>query len=143
MAEKPHVLVVEDNPADVFLVEEALASAQLDCNVDVLRNGSQAIEFIEQLEADPARPRPAIVLLDLNLPKISGEEVLKRIRSSSACSAAKVLVISSSDTPADRRRAMQLGASGYFRKPSGLDEFMALGLKVRRLIDDKSENEPI
>jgi CheY-like chemotaxis protein len=100
-----------DNPADANLVEEALAEAQLDCRLSIVREGAQAIAFIDGLDADTARPRPDIVLLDLNLPKVGGEEVLKRVRPSPSCGAAKVPIVSSSDVPADRERAMALGAS--------------------------------
>jgi DNA-binding response OmpR family regulator len=71
----------------------------------------------------------------LNLPKVSGEEVLSHVRSSAKCRAAKVLVISSSDTAKDRERSIRLGANGYFHKPSNLEEFMKLGPRVRALLD--------
>ncbi len=132
---KQHVLLVEDNPADANLVEEALAEAHVDCSLHIVRDGLQAVQFIERLDADVSYPRPDLILLDLNLPKISGEEVLKRVRLSPRCGAAKVLIISSSDARSDRERALKLGASEYFRKPSGLDEFMALGPRVRRLLE--------
>ena len=81
----------------------------------------------------PARVRTCFSL-DLNLPKVSGEEVLNRVRLSVKCRAAKVLVISSSDTAVDRERSMRLGANGYFHKPSNLEEFMKLGPRVRALL---------
>jgi CheY-like chemotaxis protein len=67
---------------------------------------------------------------------IGGEEVLKRVRMSPKCGNVKVLIISSSDAPADRERMMKLGATGYFRKPSGLAQFMLLGTKIRAMIDE-------
>ena len=79
MRAEPQILLIEDNPADANRVEEALAEAQFTCQLSVVRDGLQAIQFIERLDADLARPRPDMVLLDLNLPKISGEEVLKRV----------------------------------------------------------------
>jgi len=133
--ERPHLLLVEDNPADADLVEEALAEAQLDCGLSIVRDGAQAIEFIESLDGDASRPCPELVLLDLNLPKVSGEEVLNRLRSSQKWRSAKVLVISSSNEPADRERSMKLGASEYFRKPSRLEQYMALGPLVRALLE--------
>lgn len=127
--ERLRVLLVEDNPADANLVEEAFAEAHLDCGLSIVHDGAKAIEFIEGLDADPSRLCPDLVLLDLNLPKVGGEEVLKHLRLSPRCKAAKVLIISSSDAPADRERSMRLGATGYFRKPSSLDQFMELGPK--------------
>jgi CheY-like chemotaxis protein len=115
-------------------VEEALAEERLDCGLYVVRDGAIAIDFIEQVDADDGHPCPDLVLLDLNLPKVSGEEVLKRVRVSPRCGRTKVLIISSSNAPSDRERAMALGATGYFRKPSSLDEFMQLGPKVREML---------
>jgi len=77
---------------------------------------------------------PDLVLLDLNLPKISGEAVLERVRLSPKYGTAKVFIISSSDAPTDRERAMKLGASGYFHKPSNLAQFMELGPRVRAIL---------
>jgi CheY-like chemotaxis protein len=129
---------VEDNPADINLVEEALEEVRLDCRLHIMRDGVRAIEFLERLDAEPDRPLIDVVLLDLNLPKISGEEVLKRVRMSPKCEGVKVLIISSSDIPADRERMMKLGASDYFRKPSDLAQFMLFGAKVRAIIEGAS-----
>lgn len=135
------VFLVEDNPADANLVEEALEEAGVDCDLQLLRDGVQAIERIERIDADPSQPAPDLVLLDLNLPKVGGEEVLKRLRSSRRCKSAKVLIISSSDVPADKERLLKLGASEYFRKPSALAQFMALGPKVRRILENARPSE--
>jgi DNA-binding response OmpR family regulator len=132
--EKPHVLLVEDNPADANLVEEALAEENLECDLSIMRNGAQAIEFIERLDSGSSHAFPDLVLLDLNLPKVSGEAVLERVRSSPKFGTAKVFIISSSDAPTDRERVMRLGATDYFRKPSNLVEFMELGPRVRAML---------
>jgi CheY-like chemotaxis protein len=136
--EKPNVLLVEDNPADINLVEEALEEAHLDCHLHIMRDGARAIKFLERLDAEPDHMPPDVVLLDLNLPKIGGEEVLKRVRMSPKCDGVKVLIISSSDLPADREHVMKLGASDYFRKPSNLAQFMLLGVKICAMIEDAS-----
>lgn len=135
---KPHdkavILLVEDNHADVTLVEEALSEAGVVCTLQVVTDGSEAIEMIERLDADASLPGPELILLDLNLPRVSGEDVLRRVRSKGRCQAIPVLVVSSSAAPVDRQRAMSLGATDYFRKPSSLDEFLELGPKVRDLL---------
>jgi chemotaxis family two-component system response regulator Rcp1 len=133
--DRPRILLVEDNPADANLVEEALAEARVECVLSILRDGAQAIQFIDRLDAGAADPEPDIVLLDLNLPKVEGAEVLKRLRSSPKCAAAKVLIVSSSDAPADRDRAMELGANGYFRKPESWEQFMELGPQILTLLE--------
>jgi two-component system, chemotaxis family, response regulator Rcp1 len=132
---KIHLLLIEDNPADANLVEEALDEAQLDYSLQLLDDGAAAMEFIGGLDADPSGASPDLILLDLNLPKVNGEEVLRRIRSSPKCSSAKVMVISSSDAPTDREGVMKLGVSEYFRKPSNLDQFMELGRRVRSMLE--------
>ena len=131
---KAQLLLVEDNPADVELVEEALAEAALDCGLSVVRDGRQAIDFIEHLDAGDDQCCPDLVLLDLNLPKVSGEEVLNRMRTSRKLRLAKVLIISSSDITSDKERLIRLGANEYFHKPSSLKQFMELGPKVRAML---------
>jgi CheY-like chemotaxis protein len=133
--ERPRVLLVEDNPADANLVEEALLEADLNCDLSVVRDGAQAIEFFERLDSGLSEEFPHLVLLDLNLPKVQGEAVLERVRSSPKYGAAKVFIISSSGATKDRERAMKLGANDYFRKPSSLAQFMELGPRVRAMLE--------
>lgn len=128
------ILLVEDNPADAVLVAEAFEEAQFDYAMTVVRDGEEAVAFFDALDADPSQDCPDIILLDLNLPKISGTTVLERLRASPRCAPIKVLIVSSSDAPADRQKAMNLGASDYFRKPSSLKEFMLLGAKVKSML---------
>jgi CheY-like chemotaxis protein len=132
---KIQLLLIEDNPADANLVEEALDEAHLDHSLQLLEDGAAAIEFIRRLDADPAGTAPDLILLDLNLPKVNGEEVLRRIRSSVKCRSSRVMVISSSDAPTDREAVINLGVSEYFRKPSNLDQFMELGRRVRFMLE--------
>ena len=128
--------MIEDNPADANLVEEALVEAELDCDLSIVRDGAQAIEFFERLDSGSSEKVPHLVLLDLNLPKVPGEAVLARVRLSPKYGTAKVFIISSSDAPIDRERVMRLGASDYFRKPSNLEQFMELGPRVRAMLED-------
>lgn len=127
------VLLVEDNPADANLVEEALTEARVDCGLEIVCDGTKAVEFIAGVENSDA-PCPDLILLDLNLPRMSGEEVLKRLRASSKCGCVKVLIVTSSDAARDRQRAMELGATDYFRKPSSLDGFLEIGPKIRTML---------
>lgn len=104
-AARPLVLLVEDNPADANLVEEALADAHVECGLEVLEDGTRAAEYIAQVESH-AMPRPDLILLDLNLPQMSGEDVLKRLRNSPGLKSVKVLIITSSNAASDRARAL-------------------------------------
>jgi DNA-binding response OmpR family regulator len=108
-------------------------------DVHVVSDGEVAIEFIATAEADPNSPCPDLLLLDINLPKRDGFEVLRRLHASAKCRDAPVLVITSSDSPSDRNEAADLGA-GYFRKPESYDEFMKLGGVLRKMLRDLGGN---
>lgn len=126
---------MEDNDADVFLVEEALTQHGLQTPVRVLRDGALAQDFIAQIDADPEEPVPDLFLLDLNLPKRSGLEVLAMIRQSRRSAAVPVVIMTSSDSPLDRQETRRLNADRYFRKPSGYDAFMEMGRVVREVLE--------
>lgn len=128
------ILVVEDAEPDVLLVREALERSGLDFELHVLDDGEKAVDFAESLDRDRTAPRPHVVLLDLNLPKKSGSQVLDRLRQSPACGHIPVVILTSSDSPKDKAKVGELGATRYFRKPSSLDEFMRLGEVVREVL---------
>src|ERR1700692_1980050 len=98
------LLLVEDNPADVFLVREALREESLNCDLEVVDDGEQAIQFFERVDAGGQAP-PDLLLLDLNVPRIGGEKVLERARKTRPCAGTLVVVITSSDSPRDRQKA--------------------------------------
>jgi CheY-like chemotaxis protein len=125
------ILVIEDNPADVHLIREALSDSRLVCDIHAIDDGEAALEHLLSVEGGQ-RPCPDAVLLDLNLPKVTGDTLLQKIRQSKTMSAVPVIVLTSSDSPRDRGQAERLGASAYIRKPSSLDEFLAIGGEVRR-----------
>jgi CheY-like chemotaxis protein len=120
------ILLVEDNPADIDLIKEALRHHQIDHALTILPDGEQAIALIEQLDADRA-PLPDIVLLDLKLPKRGGFDVLQRMRSSRRWPAVAVMVLTSSNAQEDKRRSSLLGAMEYIVKPHLFEEFLKIG----------------
>jgi two-component system, chemotaxis family, response regulator Rcp1 len=132
----PDILVIEDSKTDVFLIREALKSGQVSANVHVVRDGYAATKFFDAADADSSAPCPDVVLLDLNLPMKSGAEVLRHLRGSRRCRAARVLIISSSDSPRDRASVEGLEPAGYFKKPSDYGQFMTLGPLVKALLDE-------
>ena len=101
----------------------------------MVRDGHAATKFFDAADADPNAPCPALVLLDLNLPKKTGAEVLKHLRESRRCQAAQVLIVSSSDSVRDRASVQHLGAAGYFKKPTEYEAFMKLGPVVKALLE--------
>jgi CheY-like chemotaxis protein len=121
------ILLAEDNPADVYLIEEALREHEVAFEITVAEDGEAAMNMVTKGEV-----QPDIVLLDLNMPKRSGGEVLDRIRRD-ARSDIPVIVLTSSDSPSDREEALRLGATCYIRKPTGLDEFLEIGATIKRL----------
>jgi chemotaxis family two-component system response regulator Rcp1 len=138
-----NILLIEDADPDVFLVREALKSAGLDFQLTVLDDGEKAIHFIDALDRNGNEVCPQVILLDLNLPRCSGDEILDHIRHSERCKNVPVLVITSSDSPRDKVNVASLGASNYFRKPSRLDEFMRLGPLVRELVEADSKRRAV
>ena len=131
------ILLVEDTEPDVFLVREALRQAGLKFQLRVFDDGEKAVDFIDTLDRDKREVCPNLVLLDLNLPKKTGEQVLERMRRSPRCGTLPVIIVTSSDSPKDKAHTARLGATQYFRKPSRLDEFMKLGPLVRDLLDGR------
>jgi two-component system, chemotaxis family, response regulator Rcp1 len=105
----------------------------LPVQVYIAPDGERALDFIAQAEKNPAAPTPHLLLLDLNLPKIDGLEVLRKIRAGDKFNRIPVLVVTSSDSPADRNGAASLGA-GYFRKPVTYDEFVRIGPVLREFL---------
>jgi DNA-binding response OmpR family regulator len=138
-----NILLIEDAEPDVFLVREALKSAGLDFRLTVLDDGEKAIQFIDALDRSGNQVCPQVILLDLNLPRCSGDEILGHIRNSDRCKNIPVLVITSSDSPRDKVNVFSLGASIYFRKPSRLDEFLRLGPLVRELVEPDSSRHAV
>ena len=128
------ILLAEDNAGDVFLVREALRAHDVAVNLHVVRDGESAIQFIEAAERDAGSPCPQLALLDLNLPRKSGLEVLARLRLSAKCGHIPVAIISSSKSMLEATTITQLRADHFFTKPSDYDRFMALGAIVKNLL---------
>ena len=120
-------MVAEDNPADVYLLREALGQQQEDVELTVVIDGEEALDYIDARGRYRGTPRPDLFVLDLNLPKSDGSDVLKRIREKPELASVPVVVLTSSDSPKDRHTASTLGAASFLTKPSDLDQFLALG----------------
>lgn len=126
MSDKP-ILLVEDNPDDEALTIHALKSNKIGNAVIVARNGVEALDYLFGTGAYEGRDLqllPAVVLLDLKLPKIDGLEVLRRIRSEARTQLLPVVILTSSTEDEDRLKGYALGANSYVRKPVDFDEFV-------------------
>lgn len=133
MSREFEILLFEDNETDVFLVRLGLESAGVRFHLEVCSDGNEGLSRIRDCVEGRASC-PDLLLLDLNLPKKSGAQVLEHMRQSRRCRDVPVVILSSSDSPKDREQTAQLGATAYFRKPSRLDDFMRLGEIVRQLL---------
>lgn len=133
-----YIFLAEDNQADVLLVRQALRLHRIEHDLVVARDGAEALCHIERMGAPGGDPCPDLVLLDLNLPKADGVEVLTALRSQSACAETPVIVVTSSGAAKDRARMEGLGISSYFRKPVDLDSFMQLGAVVSQVMSART-----
>lgn len=125
------VMIVDDEPADVLLLRMALGQAGYACNVTTAGNGAEALEKLREC-AKAHRPGPDLILLDLNMPQMSGHEFLQKARQEPGVRLPPVVVVSTSDAERDVSAAYASGASGYLPKPVDIDE---LFVAVKRIED--------
>lgn len=130
------ILIVEDNRADLFLIRESIQAAGLEADLQTVQDGEKAIRFLEDADRNPNLPCPDLIVLDINLPKRSGREVVRQMRQSPRCARALVVVVTSSDSEQDRDEMAKLGARAYFRKPSDYASFLKLGELVKSLLEE-------
>ena len=132
---RPHsILVVEDNASDVFLLERALEQQHIDFQLTHLRDGAQALAFIRGEEPYASAPRPDLILVNMNLPKVDGEEVIRQIRGARRLDGIPVCIWSSSEFLHGGESVSRVGADEFILKPSGLEEFMQIGKTVKDLL---------
>ena len=126
------VLLVEDSPGDVRLTKEAFAEAKFLVNMHVAADGVEAMAFLRKAEGYADAPRPGLILLDLNLPRMDGREVLARLKDDDDLSVIPTVILTTSEAEIDIARVYQLQANCYLTKPSQLEEFEIL---VRSISD--------
>ncbi len=117
------ILLVEDNPADVRLTQEALKEEKLFIRLSVVGDGVQAMAYVRRQGEYAAAPRPDLILLDLNLPRKDGREVLKEIKTDDALKTIPVVVLTISKAEEDVMRSYDLHANCYITKPIDLNQF--------------------
>jgi DNA-binding response OmpR family regulator len=118
----------------VYLIREAILATRIRAELHVVDDGDKAVQFFDRIDRTEGAPCPALVILDINLPKRPGGEVLRHMRKSRKCCNAPVLVVSTSDSVQDREEMAGLGANAYFHKPSDYDGFMKLADIIRPLL---------
>ena len=125
------ILLVEDDPDDVLLTRKALDEGKMLNNLHVVRDGVEAMDFLHQRGGFSGTPRPGIVLLDLNMPRKDGREVLAEIKSDEQLKSIPVIVLTTSEAEQDILKTYSLHANAYITKPVDPDEFV----KVIRSFD--------
>ena len=132
IAQKREILLAEDSTADVRLMQEVIKECGLDCNLHVVEDGSKVVDFLMHRAGFESAPRPDLILLDLNMPREDGYDVLTEIKSSRDLRLIPVIVLSSSSSAVDIRSAYQLNANCYISKPASMIDFV----KVMKSIAD-------
>lgn len=132
------VLLVEDSASDVFLFREALIQNGIKPQLFVAEDGDEAIVLLEEIDHSQIAC-PDLIVLDLNLPKKTGFDVLQRVRLSPKCGRKPVVMLTSSDTARERNAAARLGITSYMKKPADLGEFIEIGERLKKVLLTGSE----
>ncbi|ORJ54904.1 response regulator [Geothermobacter hydrogeniphilus] len=120
------ILLVEDNPADVRLTKEALREGKILNNLNVVHDGVEALKYLRGIGEYAGRPRPELVLLDLNMPKKDGREVLAEVKADEDLKRIPVVVLTTSKAEEDILRSYNLHANCFITKPVDLDQFFGV-----------------
>ncbi len=118
------ILLVEDNPGDVFLAREALKDSKMYSELAVVNDGQEAMDYLNKQKKYADATRPDLILLDLNLPRKTGYEVLEEIKKDNDLRCIPVVILTSSDEESDIVRTYRLHANSYITKPVNLDRFI-------------------
>ena len=121
-----HVLLVEDNPGDVRLTLETFRDANKAVRLHLAANGVEAMAFLRRQGPNALAPRPVLILLDLNLPKMDGREVLAEVKGDFDLKTIPIVILTTSDAESDITRSYQLQANCYLTKPVRLEEYETL-----------------
>lgn len=128
------ILLIEDNAADIYLFRQALKRTGLTFELTVIKDGSEALAFARSDRKQASSRVPDLVVLDLNLPKIGGCEVLEALRQNVDLSCLTVAVMTSSSGLRERERCTELGVARYITKPLELDDFLRIGEVVKQIL---------
>ncbi|GAA3285700.1 response regulator [Dactylosporangium vinaceum] len=125
-----HILLVEDDPGDELMAREAFEDDALDSELHVARDGEQALDFLYRRGDFADAPRPDFILLDLNLPRVDGRQVLRQIKNDATVASIPVVVLTTSAAVEDLLACYDTHANAYITKPQGYEEFIGV---VRRI----------
>jgi two-component system, chemotaxis family, response regulator Rcp1 len=129
-----HIAVVEDNPTDIYLLQKVLEKAQLHCVIEHLEDGEEALLFLLRQGKYLQAPIPDLIILDLNMPRMSGTELITRIRADPILQTIPIMVLTTSDTLEDKRKMAELGIALYLTKSSNLTDYFAIGETIKEFL---------
>ncbi|HDQ25451.1 MAG TPA: response regulator [bacterium] len=121
-----NILLVEDNPGDVRLIVETMAEGFLPHSINIVRDGEEALNYLQGKCGFESRETPGLVLLDLKIPKKDGFEVLEEMRKDSRLASVPVVILTSSEAEEDVKKAFMLEANYYVSKPADLDRYIIM-----------------
>jgi chemotaxis family two-component system response regulator Rcp1 len=125
------ILLVEDNPADVRLTQEALLSGKVQHELHLARDGMEAMAFLRRADPFQKAPRPDLILLDLNMPRKDGREVLAEIKTDPDLTRIPVIILTTSQDQEDIRKTYDLYANGYIVKPVDVEQFFKVIRQIK------------
>ncbi len=125
-----HILLVEDNEGDIVLVKDAFEDAKIFNTISVVRDGEQALDFLYRINGFETAKEPDLIVLDVNLPKLNGHEVLKRIKSDSKLCHIPVIMLTTSSSPSDIKDSYRNHVNCYITKPVDVDDFIKVVLSI-------------
>ena len=136
------VLIVDDDPGDVLIIQEALHGSPRRRRLHVADDGQQALSFLRRTGRHRTAPRPDLVLLDLNMPRVDGRQVLAAVKGDPELRSIPVVVLTTSSTPEDVLEAYQNHANAFLTKPLELDELTAVVQQVDHFFGDLAQHPP-
>ncbi|MDX1545649.1 MAG: response regulator [Rhodothermales bacterium] len=120
---RPDILLIEDNPDDVFFMREVFGKSSIPKTLHVVNDGEEALRYLRQQDPFEDAPRPSLIILDLKLPKMSGIDLLEQIKTNAQLRAIPVVVLTTSDADADATATYDLHATAFITKPKNLEDF--------------------
>ncbi len=125
------ILLVEDNEGDILLTQEAFEESQIKTEINVARNGQEALDYLYKKGEYTEVKKPDLILLDINIPVFNGHEVLKKIKSDPVLKKIPVIMLTTSSNEKDIEKAYENHANSYVRKPLNMEDFLKAILKIK------------
>ena len=125
-----HIVVIDDNPSDVYLLRYALNQLNEPYELDVLRDGEEALQFVNWHRTRTDEPRPCVIVLDLHLPRYDGLSVLRAIKMEPVLAHIHVVILTAQASPDEESEMLRLGVRLYRAKPSNLEELAAVAAEI-------------